>query len=515
MHRIHCLKKTISTNEAHFPIFVGFSTAEELSKIAEAPAFTKHTTHADICANILTPPVKDWQRPLNSYRVTEIAGVYNQPGELMPNPVLLCENPTLGQGAIQIKQQLNAGVPTDIWEVEIIGQHGTPGRPLWILDGQHRIGGLAASSQLRSPLPVVLLLNQGNAAYSGPSLAKIFAQVTTEATPLTDLHQEWLTFAFKLKAYESSSQTATSARSAMETVAELCRKPTVGGNNLTNPFYNRIRFNDHDPVPPGPQPGGFKYTCIELKDLFFDRYYNSTAQVGHHLGPLDLAGEFVLAHNALVSSVSSPQQETVFFGTTAKYEQKIMQDAFIAGVLAALLERGAGQNWISLLRSLQFPTTNWNFSTWTQTLNGSAGSLSRALAIEVLSTAFRTQSVPTSPGNLADYLQGNAAWVDISFSRLTPKGRPTAAGRAILRIVGGNTLSQQIAPAKHVKISQKSGNIAKLELLDADSPVTGPRFFNRNGFVLTLTHYRNPVKIHFQMHHYGGTKKTATITIGW
>ena len=515
MLTLNCLKKIISTGGSNFPIFVGFSTAGDLSLVAEAPSFTRHTTHSDICANILTPPVKDWQRPLSSARINQIANVYSQPGELMPNPVLLCENTTLGSRPISARQQLNNGVPTDVWEVEIDIPTGNPGKPLWILDGQHRINGLAASVQATAPLPVVLLLNQGNASYSGPTLAKIFAQVTTEATPLTDLHQEWLTFAFKLKAYDITSPTAAPTRRAMETVAELCRKPTVGSSGLTNPFHNVIRFNDHDTTIPRPRPGGFAYSCSELKELFLRYYYNCASQIGHHLSPIDLVTEFVAAFNALVSSVTAPQQESVFFGTTPRYEQKIMQDAFIAGVLSAILERGAGQDWLGLLNSLQFSTTNWNFSTWTVTLNGSAGSQSKSLAKQVFSTAFRSRSLPTSPGNLADYLQGNAAWLEFAFSRLTPSGRATSAGRSNLRVVGGNTLSHQISPARHVKVSNKSGNIAKLDLIDGNSPVTRPEFFGQGGFVLVPATSQNPLKVHVRMHHYGGTTKEATLSIAW
>jgi hypothetical protein len=515
MHTILCLQKTITTGGSHYPIFVGFSTAAELAKIAEAPAFTQHTPHADICANILTPPVKDWQRPISSRRVGQIASVYDQPGELMPNPVLLCENTTLGRGAITIRQQMNLSVPTDVWEVIITPSPGGAGRPLWILDGQHRIGGLAGSKQHASPLPVVLLLNQGPAAYSGPALAKIFAQVTTEATALDDLHQEWLTFAFGLKAYdESSLPTARYARKAMVAVAELCRKPTVGAASVTNPFFNQVKFNDHD-APSGPPPGGFKYTCIELKDLFLDRYYNATAQIGYHLDPLDLIAEFVAAFHALVASVSSPQQESVFFGQAQKHEQRIMQDAFIAAVLAAILERGAGQNWKDLLRDLQFPGTAWNFSNWTRTLNGSVGAWSRKLAIEVLSTAFRKTTLPTAQGNLADYFQGNEAEIELAFSRLTPSGNPTAVGRDSMKLVGGNTLSKQIAPARHVKIARKSTNIAKLELVDLDSPPTNPRHLPAGGFILDSPQDRKPLKLSVRMHLYGGTEKEARITISW
>jgi hypothetical protein len=512
---LHCLRKTIATGGSHFPIFVGFSTAGEFADVAEAPAFTKHTTHSDICTNILTPPVKDWQRPLSDPRISQIASVYSQPGELMPNPVLLCENTTLGHRLIVTRQQTNSGVPTEVWEVEIDAPAGIPGRPLWILDGQHRIRGLAASAQSASPLPVVLLLNQGQTSYSGPALAKIFAQVTTEATPLTDLHQEWLTFAFKLKAYDTLSPSSAPTRSAMEAVAELCRKPTVGSAGAANPFHNAVRFNDHDTAIPRPHPGGFGYSCIELKDLFLRHYYNASPTVGHHLTPIDLVTEFVVAFQALVASVTAPQQESVFFGSTAKNEQKIMQDAFIAGVLSAILERGAGQDWIALLRDLQFPTTNWNFSTWTVTLNGVAQTQSKSLAIQVFSTAFRTKNLPTSPGNLADYLQGNGAWVEFAFSRLTPRNRATSAGRSTLRVVGGNTLSQQISPARHVKVSGRSGNIAKLDLIDGNSPVTRLEYFRQNGFVLDAGSHANPVKLHVRMHHYGGTSKEATLTIGW
>ena len=77
-------------------------------------------------------------------------------------------------------------------EIPIPGSGQSP--PLWIIDGQHRITGLGDSKckQRDNPIPVVFLLNDGGSSYNGRNLAKIFAQVTTEATPLAKLHKEWL-----------------------------------------------------------------------------------------------------------------------------------------------------------------------------------------------------------------------------------------------------------------------------------------------------------------------------------
>lgn len=512
--RISCLRQTISHAGQNYPVFVGFSSADDLSRIAEAPAFTPRTSHADICANILNPPVKDWQRPLIEARVDTIADVYNRAGELMPNPVLICENATNSSRSIHIDQQRNGTVPTNIWDVEVGIPAAASSKPLWILDGQHRIQGLSRSSQKASALPVVLLLNQDATVYSPTMLAKIFAQVTTEATPLMDLHQEWLTFAFRLDSYDRARPHHAEATQAMEAAAKLCREPVFGTPPLANPFHNCVRFNDHDPHPPGPAPGGFRYTCIELKELFFKHYYDAAASRGH-LSPDDLCCEFIKAFNALTAEVSAPQQNTVFFGSATGHEQKIMQDAFICGVLAALLQHGPGIDWRALLTTLQFALTNWDFKPWVVSLNGTKQTMSRKLAIDVFTQAFRDMRLPTSPGNLADYLQGNNARVTFAFSNVTTAGRPARSGRSHLDVSGGQTLSQGISPAKHVKVSFKSSNIAQLELVDAHSPPASPILIAPKGHTLKPSRDRNPLTLDVKMHHYGGTMNQAKLTLNW
>lgn len=502
------MKGSIQSGNQAYPLFIGFSSARSLSQIAEAPSFSNGTSHADICTNVLTPPVKDWQRPISSERVAQISQVYNLPGELMPNPVLLCENTSMAGQMINISQAQSNGVPLDSWNVAISPSQQMTPKPLWILDGQHRINGLANSAQADNPLPVVLLLNHGGVGYSGPVLAKIFAQVTTEATRLADLHNEWLTFAFKLGNYAMSSTIGDASRKSMEAVAEMCRRPHLSTNTTPNPFWNRIKFNDYSSANIGPAQGGFRYNCIELKELISRYYYNAPSPFGPHLSPVLLGDEIATAYAALFNSVRAPHDDSVFFGDS-KHEQRIMQDSFLAAVMTAVRQRGPGQNWLLLLSALAFPTTDWNFHNWVNTLNGQAGTLSKKLATKVFCDAFVSQQLPTANGNLADYLKGNDASIAIVTRQLNPNGRPTRRGEAVHSIRGGNVRTINLQSAGYVLLNNLSGNIAKAEIIDAESAPGNPVSYTPGGFMLP----RVPLPLVVKFHHYGGTESSAKITL--
>ena len=220
-------------------MYIGFCSAAFLNKIAEAPAFDEDTTNATIASNVLTPPVEAWQRPLIPEAIAAIAKTFNNEGRLMPNPVLLARNP-YWNGTISLGQQtINGTVPT--WEVELPDVSPDPKRkPLWILDGQHRIKGLTSSLQNGNNLPFVLLLNEDHKAYDEARLAEIFAQVSTTASPLDPLHRDWMSYAFRLAQYDGDSP---GQRDAMETVALMCKTPKLSPSDLANPFRDKIRFN--------------------------------------------------------------------------------------------------------------------------------------------------------------------------------------------------------------------------------------------------------------------------------
>ena len=132
---IQCLEQKIYSGSASYPIYIGFLSAGEILQIAEAPSFSKSTSNQQIANNILTPPIKDWQRPLNDERVINISALFNNTGEFMPNPVLLCENVVSASVQISLNRQTAAGnIPTNIWEVDIPASTQNQDKPLWILD---------------------------------------------------------------------------------------------------------------------------------------------------------------------------------------------------------------------------------------------------------------------------------------------------------------------------------------------------------------------------------------------
>lgn len=511
MISIKCLTKDIVSGPNHYPVYVGFIKAEDILKIAEAPGFTKSTDHQIISTNILTPPIRDWQRPVNEERVDEISKVFNNTGEIMPNPVLLCVNVSLtDKNKIAIKPEYVSGVtPTGITNVNIKIPASTEEKPLWILDGQHRINGLAKSHQKSNEIPVVLLINKDNEVYGGPLVAKLFAQVTTEATKLDELHDEWLTFAFELRKYSSAKDIGRQNGNSMETVAVLCQRPALGG--ILNRFCNNVKFNIHRGV--APTPGGFAYACTDIKELIRNHYYSCSAPIGKHLTPNDLAEQICLAHNALLQVVKAPHNETVFFGTP-EYGQKIMQDAFLVGVFTYLLNFGKPNDWKNILEDLTFDASNWNFKSWCSALGGKEQTNSRTIAIKVFSSVFRNKSLIPSSGTLVDFLKGNEAKITIRFCSLSAKDKPTVKGCQDKIVTSGNKLSPTVTPAKYFKLVEETINIGKIEIIDREHPPGKVIVYKKSGEYLT-PQMNNPLKIEVRMYHYGGQESQATLEIGW
>jgi hypothetical protein len=244
MPNILCQENTIVSGSNPYPIYIGYLSAEEILEIAEVPSYDENTQNFEIATHAVTPPVKEWQRPLDRDRVGDIAARFDNTGEFMPNPVLLCENVTINPSPIQyIPHTLYGNTPTGFIEVHVPAVADGQPKPLWILDGQHRINGLGRSAQNHDKIPVVMLLDRASGFYTGSVLAKIFAQVTTSAKKLDVLHNEWLTFAFNLDTYDPTRPNFSAHKDSMTSVAELCKTPTVGsGGYIPNPFHNRVQF---------------------------------------------------------------------------------------------------------------------------------------------------------------------------------------------------------------------------------------------------------------------------------
>jgi hypothetical protein len=490
-------------------------SAADILSVAEVPAFTTSTAHDSIATNVMSPPIREWQRPLDLDRVAQIAHTFNNTGELMPNPVLLAENVAGHCTSPIVQARMVGGLQSGMVDITLMPPTPGQAKPLWILDGQHRINGLAASMQSTNVVPVVMLLNHGGNHYNGPLLAKLFAQVTTTAHKLDELHNEWLTFAFKLGKYSLALPDGTDQRNAMETVTALCRTPQFGP--ASSPFFNRVKFNSNVPLQ-APAPGGFAYSCIDLQTLIYESYFHAPVTgVGvPRLTPFQLAEQIVSAHAALSAAVQNPM-DSVFFGLSHGSGQQIMQDAFIAAVCASLRKNGIPNSWGAELNVLQFGSTNWKF-TWVRSLNGAAASVSRKLAFKVLSQCFEKRSLPSGSGSIADILKGNGATVELAFSSLTAKGRVSRRGRTSISLLRGSSISHAMQPHRHVRVMPKFINIGKLTVTDKNSPpgrLVSYDDATRQGLVLSPTQHSNPLSLLVTMDHYGNTSSTAEIDLVW
>ena len=132
--KIVALKQIISSGGHTYPIFIGFLPASQIIEVAAAPAFTQSTFHHDIATNVMAPPIRQLQRPLNTDRTSAISQLFNSTGEFMPNPVLLSEN-IFAPNVITVTPHSNAGVLTGAYEVSIQKPAPGAGKPLWILHG--------------------------------------------------------------------------------------------------------------------------------------------------------------------------------------------------------------------------------------------------------------------------------------------------------------------------------------------------------------------------------------------
>lgn len=517
MTNIETLKSTIKSGSKEYPIFTGLYPAEGIECISEVPSFTKETKNRELADNIMSTPVEDWQRPLDEERVEDIANLFDNSGEFMPNPVLLSQNFNKDEDIITISQKEAAGgIPTEIFEIKVEETEEDESQPIWILDGQHRINGLTASEQSGNPVPFVLLLNVAGGEYIGADMAKIFAQVTTSAEKLDSLHNEWLTYAFDLDSYSQSNPESGLEKSSLETVAHLCKMPRLANDGPNNPFFDDVGFTPHRAVQP--DYGGFKYSCTELKTLIRKFYYDISDYDGT-LPPTELAKEIGKSYISLKNVVSTPK-ESVFFGE-GDYEQTIIQDAYIVGVLGFLVENGTPNDWETILRSLEFDTTNWNFRNWVTSLGGRAATTSKDIARSVFSEVFRNQTLPENTSNLADYLRGDRAQIEFEFSHLTEKGYASTRDRMSFTLSAGDRTSTNIGSRRHVTVSDRSTNVGKVEILDRElirrgRPVQYKELQRKNGYiVLDPEEHTDPLQLHVNFHHYGDNKTSAEIDISW
>ena len=518
---VQVLHQIIKSGSRSFPIYIGFIKAEDLLKIAEVPNFSESTPHRDIAQNVYNPPVKQWQRPLIASKRDGIIETFNNTGAFMPNPVLVAE--AGGTSPINIGNFEVGGLATPVRIINIPEPSQGQPKPLWIIDGQHRILGLGHSKckQSKNHIPVVFLLNGPRAAspfYASSTLAEIFAQVTTKATPLSTLHNEWLSFAFKLgPSYEPPG---SAHHKSMTCVAHLCMTQINSITGRPNGFHDEIKFNDE--LASNPSFLGHQYDCKVMSSIIARHYYDKTSPKGY-LKPEDLAKQVSLAFDSLQQIVTSTMAKSVFFGS-GRYSHKIMCNAYLVGVLAYLREVNKEPNdndWKNLLKNLNFHQTDWDFQKHVHQGTG-WDAKSGTLALDVFSEIFTLEKLPTGVSDIWNYLSGDEMFVELEFKNIDEAGNAVNTSSKKLKFLRGAKKTVPMAGRKYFRLSDRSTNAKHLEIIDEKSSPSDPTKFKISGEYLKMPKVdlsnpsQDPLELTIKCFLYGGQEEKITITLsGW
>lgn len=496
------------TTGAQFPVLVGLMAANALEPLCEVPAFQDSTDHSAIASNILSSPVKEWQRPKIAGKVDEIAERYGQPGELMPNPVLLAAK----DGSLTTRVVYTHSDGTQVLEASITSP--TDGsRPLLILDGQHRVEGMSQSAVPNNPLPFVILANQGTPVYSESTYAQIFAEVTTKSTQLEQLHDEWLKFAFRLDTYDMRGRTTdTPAVQAMKTVVHLCSwSPQVPKVNV---FRNKIQFNPKKQAAAA-IGGGFAFDATNLRKIVEKGYFaNSTRAT--NLVPTDVAESLSEALIALSQVITTPLSRSVFFGDPG-YKQLPAQYGLMHGLLEYLAVHGVpSAGWQLVFKDLKFDTSNWDFKSWVNQLDGNVGNRSRDVAALIFREFFAAGSLPRGVRDIPSYLRGDDARLLFEVREVGPGGRMRRSGTPHELVVGRLGYIADLSDTTKLLYKGCTSSIARVELRDRSAPFSNHySVANVKRGAATPRPQGDSAELGAEVEFYGGVTQEFRIDLSW
>ena len=322
-----------------YVMYTGYMTPNQLIQFSNVPSFSKSDTHVKIANGLRVAPISNWQRPVKVERLQKLADkidaahpTNNSRDSLMANPVLIGRSDQLNGGTVDIQihqktmniQGNHTPIP-GLYEIHLKAHAAN--KPLWILDGQHRIHGLGNSPFVTDDngnpiangtivadevIPVVFIID---ASYQSKFLAKIFTEVTTEAKTMDKLHGDWMQYAFELGDYSNNTEATLSLNAAIE----LGSMQTVDG--VSNPFFDKVKFNPHKEVG-NPTPPFKSLTSLAFRKLLENSFYDDYSGPGNNWpSPKELATCFVRFYRAAVECDGQSHADSRLFSSTKGLEK--------------------------------------------------------------------------------------------------------------------------------------------------------------------------------------------------
>ena len=180
----------------------GKATVAELDAVCSVPQLPQELDSEETAVRVLDKQrgTNEWQRRLDPERVLAISNFISQTENIIANAVIVYvpECPAVNvsaDGRIEIDPSKFLAHHSGNWTDHEAGEDQ---RPLWLIDGQHRVRGLAQSEKgIGIELPIIVFPPSASVGLS----AKIFAEINTLQTKLTSLHTLFMQHRFSIPSH--------------------------------------------------------------------------------------------------------------------------------------------------------------------------------------------------------------------------------------------------------------------------------------------------------------------------
>lgn len=243
----------VEQNETTY--YLAVAPIKEIDAVCAVPDLPETITSQETAKRILdrSERLDEWQRQLNIKRREAIMQFMENHENIIANaPILFIadeENSTVSGNYLEISMNFlrqetitRDGVTDTVYRDVQVNHHDN--RPLWLIDGQHRIRGGAGSTLGREVnVPIIIFPNE----LSLKKTAKIFAEINTLQEPLDNLHQRFMQHRFQIPSPKLKSDFGVDAHGnprnahsranhwAYELAATLCK-------DQRSPLYGRIQL---------------------------------------------------------------------------------------------------------------------------------------------------------------------------------------------------------------------------------------------------------------------------------
>lgn len=196
--------------------YISSARIHEIEQVSSVPSLPEIISPKDAGMRILDSNLapNEWQRRPNPKRIESIKEFVEIDNNLIANspilyvkesPAVEIENDILSINFnlfLQMSEETNDGAKTNKWRDFISSEtHSSDDsnlidlRPIWLIDGQHRVRGLSRSQQGGElTIPIIIF----PPAFGLPMAAKIFAEINTLQESLKPLHKLFMQHRFKI-----------------------------------------------------------------------------------------------------------------------------------------------------------------------------------------------------------------------------------------------------------------------------------------------------------------------------